>query len=64
MSKEKEADDSGKRVAFFSVASNGSITVRRPGDYITKIIEMAGGRYALTAGFHFKSSLTRFIFYI
>lgn len=49
VSKEKEADDSGKRVAFFSVASNGSITVRRPGDYITKIIEMAGGRYALTS---------------
>lgn len=34
-------------IAFFSVTANGSITVRKPGDYITKMIELAGGRYAL-----------------
>ncbi len=33
--------------AFFSVNSNGSAVVRKPGDYVTKMIEMAGGRYAL-----------------
>ena len=35
----------GKTVAFFSVTSNGSVTVRKPGDYISKIISMAGGTY-------------------
>ena len=34
-------------VAFFSVNSNGSVVVRKPGDYVTKMIEMAGGTYAL-----------------
>jgi iron complex transport system substrate-binding protein len=33
--------------AFFSVNSNGSVVVRKPGDYITKMIETAGGCYAL-----------------
>ena len=39
--------DTGKRVAFFHVTSNGLINVRKNGDYITKMIEMAGGHYAL-----------------
>ena len=34
-------------VAFFSVNSNGSVVVRKPGDYVTKMIETAGGAYAL-----------------
>jgi hypothetical protein len=34
-------------VAFFSVNSAGAVVVRKPGDYITKMIETAGGRYAL-----------------
>ena len=34
-------------VAFFSVNSNGSVVVRKPGDYVTKMIETAGGTYAL-----------------
>ena len=34
-------------VAFFSVNSNGSVVVRKPGDYVTKMIEAAGGTYAL-----------------
>lgn len=35
------------KVAFFSVNSNGSVVVRKPGDYVTKMIKMAGGEYAL-----------------
>lgn len=35
-------------VAFFSVNSNGSVVVRKPGDYVTKMIETAGGTYALS----------------
>ena len=34
-------------VAFFSINSNGSVVVRKPGDYVTKMIEAAGGTYAL-----------------
>jgi iron complex transport system substrate-binding protein len=34
-------------VAFFSVNSNGSVVVRKPGDYVTRMIDMAGGAYAL-----------------
>ena len=35
----------GLKVAFFSITSNGSVTVRKPGDYISAMIEMAGGIY-------------------
>ena len=38
-------ENTGKTVAFFSVNSNGQVVVRRPGDFITKSIEMAGGVY-------------------
>ena len=40
-----EQESTGKTVAFFSVASNGSVTVRKSGDYIAKAIELAGGVY-------------------
>ena len=33
--------------AFFSVNSAGAVIARKPGDYVTKMIETAGGRYAL-----------------
>lgn len=36
-----------KNVAFFSITSTGYVTVRKPGDYICRMIEMAGGEYAL-----------------
>ncbi len=39
--------DTGKSVAFFHVTGGGLINVRRSGDYITKMIELAGGHYAL-----------------
>ncbi len=38
-------ETTGKTVAFFSVTSNGSVTVRKSGDYIAKAIELAGGVY-------------------
>lgn len=40
--------NTGETVAFFYLKSNGSVSVRRPGDYISKMIEMAGGIYAVT----------------
>ena len=42
-----DAVDEAPSVAFFSVNSNGSVVVRKPGDYVTKMIETAGGTYAL-----------------
>lgn len=35
--------------AFFSVNSNGSVTIRKPGDYVSQMIALAGGRYCFTA---------------
>ena len=35
-----------KTVAYFYVSSNGYVNVRKPGDYVSSMIEMAGGRYA------------------
>ena len=40
-----ESGKTGKKVAFFSVSASGLITVRRPGDYITNLIVLAGGDY-------------------
>ena len=34
-------------VAYFSVNSNGAVIAHKPGDYIAKMIEIAGGSYAL-----------------
>lgn len=36
-----------KSVAFFYITNNGYAVVRRPGDYISKMIEMAGGNYVV-----------------
>ncbi|MBO4507272.1 MAG: ABC transporter substrate-binding protein [Spirochaetaceae bacterium] len=38
----------GKSIAFFYVNSNGAVNVRKPNDYVVKIIELAGGKYALS----------------
>lgn len=40
-----ESENTGLKAAFFSVSSDGSITVRKSGDYIAKMMEMAGGKY-------------------
>ena len=39
------AENTEKTVAFFSINSNGYVTVRKTGDYISNMIELAGGRY-------------------
>jgi len=40
-----DAVTSAPEVAFFSVNSNGSVVVRKPGDYVSGMIETAGGKY-------------------
>ena len=39
-------ENTGKTVAFFFVNTDGSIVIRKPTDYIPKMIALAGGRYA------------------
>lgn len=36
-------------VGYFYIASGGHVNVRKPGDYVTKMIEIAGGSYALNS---------------
>lgn len=38
-------ENTEKTVAFFSISSNGYVTVRKSGDYVAKMIELSGGRY-------------------
>ena len=40
-----DSTSTGKTVAFFYINSNGSAIVRKPGDYVTKMIDQAGGDY-------------------
>lgn len=40
-----EQENTGKTVAFFYIASNGAVSVRKSGDYIAKAIDLAGGVY-------------------
>lgn len=42
-------DDERKTAAFFYITSSGYASVRKPGDYVSKMIELAGGRYIFTA---------------
>ena len=37
----------GKTVAFFYITSKGTVNVRKPDDYVAKMIELAGGTYIL-----------------
>ncbi len=41
-----DSAQTGKSVAFFYINSNGSAVARKPGDYVTKMIEQAGGTTA------------------
>lgn len=43
-----DSEDTGLTAAFFSVSSDGSITVRKSEDYISKMIRMAGGEYVFS----------------
>lgn len=38
-------EPTGKTVAFFYITSNGAVNVRKSGDYVAKMIELAGGLY-------------------
>ena len=40
-----DMENTGKTVAFFYLASNGSVNVRSSSDYVPKMIEIAGGNY-------------------
>lgn len=42
---EKTVHQGNKTVAFFYLTENGAASVRRPSDYIPKMIAMAGGKY-------------------
>ena len=42
----EDFENTGKTVAFFYVNSDGSIVIRKPTDYIPKMIALAGGKYA------------------
>ncbi len=39
------AQDSGNTVAFFYITSSGSVNIRKADDYVSKMIELAGGTY-------------------
>ncbi len=48
----ESAVDSDKKklsVAFFYVSANGYVNVRKPGDYVSTMITMAGGEYCLSS---------------
>ncbi|MCM1059952.1 MAG: ABC transporter substrate-binding protein [Eubacterium sp.] len=40
--------ETGKTAAFFYIGSNGYVNIRKPGDYVSKMIELAGGEYVFT----------------
>jgi len=42
-----EKDDTSVTVAFFHVTANGMINVRKSDDYISKMIDLAGGEYVI-----------------
>ncbi len=41
-------DSTGKTAAFFYISTSGKAVVRKSGDYITKMIELAGGEYVFS----------------
>lgn len=42
-------DEENKKTAvFFYITSGGYVNVRKPGDYVSKMIELAGGKYIFT----------------
>ena len=41
-------ENTGKTVAFFYISSSGNAVVRKNGDYVTNMIELAGGNYVFT----------------
>lgn len=45
MEKVAGGEATGKTVVFFYITSDGTVNVRKPADYISKMIELAGGSY-------------------
>ncbi|MCR5144121.1 MAG: ABC transporter substrate-binding protein [Lachnospiraceae bacterium] len=43
-----EEEKTSLKVAFFYISSNGYVNVRKPGDYLSKMVEIAGGSYAFS----------------
>lgn len=40
-----QSGSTGKTAAFFYISSNGNAVVRKPGDYVSRMIELGGGEY-------------------
>lgn len=40
-----QGEDPQKTVAFFHISSSGYVVARKSGDYVTKMLELAGGQY-------------------
>ena len=40
-----EGENTGKKIGFFYVSSRGYVNVRKSGDYVSRMIELAGGEY-------------------
>lgn len=49
LSEQNDRNENQKTVAFFYISSNGYVNIRKPGDYISKMIELAGGKYIFNA---------------
>ena len=45
----EDSESTGKTVAFFYINSVGAANVRKSGDYVSKMIELAGGKYIFDA---------------
>ncbi len=45
LNKAMSAESSGKTVAFFHISSSNYVVARKNGDYVTKMLELAGGSY-------------------
>ena len=41
-------DSTGKTVAFFHISSSGYVIARKSGDYVSRMIELAGGEYVFS----------------
>lgn len=44
----KDFENTGKTVAIFYINSSGVAVVRKPSDYMAKMVEIAGGKYAFS----------------
>ena len=41
----RSSEGTGKTAAFFHISTSGLVVVRKSGDYVSKMIELAGGKY-------------------